>query len=222
MKSPSTPDPAFNTRDGGPPSTSLGPPSHNSATRAEKEAETEIETETGAVIRRRVRLLLGLALMSTGALAGAFGYGAANLVPTFNSVPLDMRLSFHAQLMQMNGITMQGAMGTSAISALALAAMTRGTSRRLAAGAGLLVVASFFITRLGNVPINGRIKQWAATSAPADHADHAEILARWEAFNYARTGAAFIAFALLTLLCLRQSDSVPGGRHRHPFGRTGP
>lgn len=208
MKSPSTPDPAFNTRDG-------GPPSHNSATGAEK------ETETGAVIHRRVRLLLGLALMSTGALAGAFGYGAANLVPTFNSVPLDMRLSFHAQLMQMNGITMQGAMGTSAISALTLAAMTRGTSRRLAAGAGLLVVASFLITRLGNVPINGRIKKWAATSAPADHA---EILARWEAFNYARTGAAFIAFALLTLLCLRQSDSVPGGRrrHRHPFGRTGP
>ncbi|MBT2444441.1 hypothetical protein J7E93_30965 [Streptomyces sp. ISL-36] len=38
------------------------------------------------------------------------------------------------------------------------------------------------ITRLGNVPINGRIKQWAATAAPADHA---AILDRWEAFNYA-------------------------------------
>ncbi|MEJ8642142.1 DUF1772 domain-containing protein [Streptomyces sp. MS1.HAVA.3] len=142
----------------------------------------------------RVRLVLGLALLSTGALAGAFGYGAANLVPTFNVVPLDMRLSFHAQLMQMNGITMQGAMGMSALSALALAAMTRGASRWLAGGAGLLAVVSFLVTRFGNVPINGRIKQWAATSAPADHA---EILARWEAFNYARTGAAFAAFALL-------------------------
>ncbi|MEV2253239.1 DUF1772 domain-containing protein [Streptomyces sp. NPDC050147] len=207
MKSPSTPDPAFDTQDGEPPSSSLGPASRTSATR----------TETGAVMRKRVRLLLGLALMSTGTLAGAFGYGAANLVPTFNSVPLDMRLSFHAQLMQMNGITMQGAMGTSAISALALAIMTRGTSRRLAAGAGLLAVASFLITRLGNVPINGRIKQWAATSAPADHA---EILARWEAFNYARTGAAFLAFALLILLCLRRS----GGRTaamRHPMHGSG-
>ncbi|MDV5143405.1 DUF1772 domain-containing protein [Streptomyces sp. SBC-4] len=157
------------------------------------------------MIRTRIRLVQGLALLSTGALAGAFGYGAANLVPTFNAVPLDMRLSFHAQLMQMNGITMQGAMGVSALSALALAVMTRGVPRRLAAGSGLLTVASFLITRLGNVPINGRIKQWAATSAPADHA---EILARWEAFNYARTGAAFAAFVLLIVLSLGRSHSA--------------
>ncbi|MFJ8659517.1 anthrone oxygenase family protein [Streptomyces sp. NPDC093795] len=151
----------------------------------------------------RVRVVQGLALLSTGALAGAFGYGAANLVPTFNAVPLDMRLSFHAQLMQMNGITMQGAMGISALSALTLAAMTRGSARWLAGGAGLLAIASFLITRLGNVPINGRIKEWAVTSAPADHA---EILARWEVFNYARTAAAFAAFALLILLSLRRGD----------------
>ncbi|MER5312404.1 anthrone oxygenase family protein [Streptomyces sp. NPDC002773] len=155
------------------------------------------------MIAPRVRVVQGLALLSTGALAGAFGYGAANLVPTFNAVPLDMRLSFHAQLMQMNGITMQGAMGISALSALALAAMTRGSARWLAAGAGLLAIASFLITRLGNVPINGRIKEWAVTSAPADHA---EILARWEAFNYARTAAAFAAFALLIVLALRRND----------------
>ncbi|MFF8609629.1 hypothetical protein ACF06X_27310 [Streptomyces sp. NPDC015346] len=37
----------------------------------------------------RIRLVQGLALLSTGALAGAFGYGAANLVPAFNAVPLD-------------------------------------------------------------------------------------------------------------------------------------
>ncbi|MFJ3101373.1 anthrone oxygenase family protein [Streptomyces sp. NPDC086835] len=69
-------------------------------------------------------------------------------------------------------------------------------------GAGLLAVVSFLVTRLGNVPINGRIKQWAATSAPADHA---EILARWEVFNYARTGAAFAAFGLLIVLSMRFS-----------------
>ncbi|MFI6034516.1 anthrone oxygenase family protein [Streptomyces sp. NPDC051315] len=165
------------------------------------------------MIRLRVRLVQGLALLSTGALSGAFGYGAANLVPTFNAVPLDMRLSFHAQLMQMNGITMQGAMGVSTLSALVLAAMTRGASRRLAAGAGLLSLASFLITRLGNVPINGRIKQWAATSAPADHAG---ILARWEAFNYARTGAAFMAFALLILLSLRGVDAGRSTGDRRP------
>ncbi|MFF8835727.1 anthrone oxygenase family protein [Streptomyces sp. NPDC015130] len=154
----------------------------------------------------RIRLLKGLALLSTGALAGAFGYGAANLVPTFDAVPLQMRLSFHTQLMEMNGITMQGAMGLSALSAATLAVLTRGSQRWLAAGAGLLTLASFLITRLGNVPINGRIKQWAATSAPHDHA---EILDRWEAFNYARTGTAFAAFALLILLALHHRSAHP-------------
>ncbi|MFF5797833.1 MULTISPECIES: DUF1772 domain-containing protein [Streptomyces] len=149
----------------------------------------------------RIRLAQAVALLSTGALAGAFGYGAANLVPTFNAVPLEMRLSFHTELMQMNGITMQAAMGMSALSSMTLAIMTRGTTRRLAGGAALLALTSFLITRLGNVPINGQIKKWAATSAPPDHA---EILARWEAFNYARTGAAFAAFVLLILLALRQ------------------
>ncbi|MEV7526468.1 DUF1772 domain-containing protein [Streptomyces sp. NPDC091371] len=148
-----------------------------------------------------IRYVKGLALLSTGALAGAFGYGAANLVPTFDAVPLQMRLSFHARLMEMNGITMQGAMALSALSAATLAVMTRGTPRWLAGGAGLLVLASFLITRLGNVPINGRIKEWAVTSAPPDHA---EILDRWEAFNNARTGAAFAAFVLLILLVLRR------------------
>ncbi|MFB7940008.1 anthrone oxygenase family protein [Streptomyces sp. NPDC056049] len=151
-----------------------------------------------------IRLVLGLALLSTGALAGAFGYGAANLVPTFDAVPLPMRLSFHARLMEMNGITMQGAMGLSAVSSAVLAVMSRGTPRWLAGGAGLLALTSFLITRLGNVPINGRIKEWAVSTAPLDHA---EILDRWEAFNYARTGAAFAAFILLIALALRRSGA---------------
>ncbi|MET9957349.1 anthrone oxygenase family protein [Streptomyces sp. NPDC006339] len=152
----------------------------------------------------RIRLLQGLALLATGLLAGAFGYGAANLVPTFNAVPLDLRLTFHAELMKMNGITMQAAMGVSTLSSLTLAALTRGRARLLAATAGLLALASFLITRLGNVPINGRIKEWAVTSAPADHA---EILRRWELFNNLRTLAALIAFALLIFLTLRQRST---------------
>ncbi|MEU9865463.1 DUF1772 domain-containing protein [Streptomyces sp. NPDC047971] len=154
----------------------------------------------------RVPLATGLALLSTGALAGAFGYGAANLVPTFDAVPLETRLSFHTQLMEMNGITMQGAMALSALSTATLAIMTRGTPRRLAGAASLLTLASFLITRLGNVPINGRIKQWAATTAPHDHA---EILNRWEAFNHARTGTAFAAFSLLILLALHRQNAKP-------------
>lgn len=148
----------------------------------------------------RVRLLHGLALLATGLLAGAFGYGAANLVPTFNAVPLDTRLSFHAELMKMNGITMQTAMAVSTLGSLTLAAVTRGRARLIAGAAGLLTLASFLITRFGNVPINGRIKEWARTSAPP--ADHAEVLRRWELFNDLRTLTALIAFVLLTVLAL--------------------
>ncbi|AJF65731.1 DUF1772 domain-containing protein [Streptomyces vietnamensis] len=150
----------------------------------------------------RVRITHGLALVSTGLLAGAFGYGAANLVPTFNAVPLDTRLDFHTELMKMNGITMQGAMAISILGSFTLAALTRGRSRAVAASAGLLTFTSFLITRLGNVPINGRIKQWAATTPPPDHA---EILRRWELFNDARTLTAVAAFTLLTVLALSKS-----------------
>ncbi|MFD6878358.1 MULTISPECIES: anthrone oxygenase family protein [unclassified Streptomyces] len=147
----------------------------------------------------RIRLVHALALLATGLLAGAFGYGAANLVPTFRAVPLDMRLSFHAELMRMNGITVQAAMAVSALGSLGLAVLTRGRARLAAGAAGLLTVASFLITRLGNVPINGRIKQWALTSAPADHA---EALGRWELFNTMRTVTAVMAFGLLILLAV--------------------
>lgn len=151
----------------------------------------------------RVRLLVqGLSLLSTGLLAGAFGYGAANLVPTFNALPIEQRLDFHTELMKINGITVQGAMALSTLSSFALAVLTRGRARALAGAAGLLTFASFLITRFGNVPINGRIKQWAVTAPPADHA---EILRRWELFNHARTLTALAASALLVLLALRRA-----------------
>ncbi|MEV8097487.1 DUF1772 domain-containing protein [Kitasatospora sp. NPDC085879] len=157
----------------------------------------------------RIRLLRALPLFSTGLLAGAFGYGAANLVPTFNTVPIDMRLDFHTALMAMNGITMQGAMAVSAIGSFALAAAERGRERALAGAAGLLVVLSFLITRFGNVPINGRIKQWAATAPPPDHA---ELLHRWELFNDLRTLTAVTAFGFLVLLVLPGSGrAAPNG-----------
>ncbi|MFI0812016.1 hypothetical protein [Streptomyces echinatus] len=64
-------------------------------------------------------------------------------------------------------------------------------------------MSSFLITRFGNVPINGRIKQWAATAPPPDHA---EILRRWELCNDARTTTAGLAFGLLIALTLRRSS----------------
>ena len=57
---------------------------------------------------RRVHRVVGaLALLFTGLLAGAFGYGAVNVVQTFKAVPLDVRLTFHTAMMKMNGPVMQ-------------------------------------------------------------------------------------------------------------------
>lgn len=158
-----------------------------------------------------VRIVNGIAVLATGLLSGAFGYGAANLAPTFWAVPLDLRLTFHIELMKMNGIVMQAAMGLAAVSSLALAVLLRGTPRLVAAAASALTVTSFLVTRFGNVPINQQMRDWVATSPPADHV---EILQRWDMFNYLRTATAIIAFGLLITLTLRQrraeAESRPG------------
>lgn len=147
-----------------------------------------------------IRLVSALALLSTGLLAGAFGYGAVNVATTFNAVPLDVRLTFHSALMRMNGPVMQTTMALAALSSFALVFLNRGTPRHLAGGAGVLAVASFLITRFGNVPINGQIKTWAVTAPPADYATH---LQRWETFNVVRTLTAFVAFVLIIALTIR-------------------
>ncbi|WP_343240963.1 MULTISPECIES: DUF1772 domain-containing protein [unclassified Streptomyces] len=162
----------------------------------------------------RVRVTKGIAVSTTGLLAGAFGYGAVNLGPTFWEVPLEMRLSFHAQLMKMNSPVMLTAMGAAAASSLALAVQTRGRDRLLSAGATLLAGASFLITRFGNVPINGQIKVWAVTSPPADAV---EILHRWDLFNRMRTSTALVAFILLVITAVaplpirQESPQEPSG-----------
>lgn len=141
-----------------------------------------------------VRIVRGIALLSTGLLAGAFGYGALNVVATFNAVPLDVRLTFHTALMRMNGPVVQTVMACAAVSSVVFAVLVRRRARLLAAGSGGLVLLSFLVTRFGNVPINAEIKTWAVTSAPPDHA---AVLRRWEMFNNIRTVAALAAFVLI-------------------------
>lgn len=91
-------------------------------------------------------------------------------------------------------------MALAALSSLTLTVLIREKSRYLAGTAGVLAVASFLITRFGNVPIDGRIKVWAVTTPPADYAS---ILQRWEMFNVARTLTALAAFVLIIALTLR-------------------
>ncbi len=146
-----------------------------------------------------IRSIRSLALLTTGLLAGAFGYGAANLVPTFHRVPLRMRLEFHTELMQNNSISMQATMAAAAVSCLVAAVLATGRDRIVAGAAAALVVASFAITRLGNVPINHQINRWALDGAPADYA---AILTRWDVFHFLRTGTALFAFALIIALAV--------------------
>jgi uncharacterized membrane protein len=153
-----------------------------------------------------VRTVRALALLSTGLLAGALGYGAVNVVQTFKAVPLDVRLTFHTALMRMNGPVVQTTMGLALASSVLLAALIRNRPRLLAAGAGALVLVSFLVTRFGNVPINAKIKVWAVTSVPVDHA---EVLRRWEMFNVVRTVAALAAFVLVLVVADRTGTASP-------------
>ncbi|GAB2721335.1 hypothetical protein GCM10027089_51570 [Nocardia thraciensis] len=144
-----------------------------------------------------IRLVQAAALLATGLLTGAFGYGLANLAPTFHRVPLQMRLEFHSELMKNNSISMQLTMALAAASCFALAAPHRDRIRALAAAAGLLVVASFVITRFGNVPINRQIRAWITDGTPDDYAD---ILTRWDLFHGLRTGTSLLAFLLVIVI----------------------
>ncbi|WP_218105230.1 anthrone oxygenase family protein [Micromonospora rhizosphaerae] len=53
---------------------------------------------------------------------------------------------------------MQTTMALAMVSCTLLAVLSRGVARRLTAIAGGLVLTSFLVTRLGNVPINAQIK----------------------------------------------------------------
>jgi energy-coupling factor transporter transmembrane protein EcfT len=150
-------------------------------------------------IAERPLLARTFALLFGGLLAGAFGYGAVNVLYAFRKVPLEVRFTFHTALMSVNGLVMQSLMGLTVLSALVLAARSTGRSRLLAGSAGVLAIAAFLITRLGNVPINQEIKVWAVSGPPADYA---EILSRWEAFHFARTACALVAFLLVALTTL--------------------
>ncbi|MEV6279818.1 anthrone oxygenase family protein [Nocardia sp. NPDC051832] len=152
----------------------------------------------------RTRLIQAVAVLSTGLLAGAFGYGLANLAPTFHRVPLQMRLEFHTALMKANSISMQLTMAAAALSCLGLAVLRTGRARRMAGAAAALVVASFGITRLGNVPINHQINRWVTAGAPENYA---EILTRWDIFHALRTSTALVAFGLMIALALWSARS---------------
>ncbi|MEV5652560.1 DUF1772 domain-containing protein [Nocardia sp. NPDC052254] len=157
------------------------------------------------------------AVLFPGLLAGAFGYGAVNVLYAFREVPLDVRFTFHTALMRVNGPVMQSLMALAVLSTLLLALRSTARQRWIAASAAALAVTSFLVTRFGNVPINQQIKRWAVSTPPDDYA---EILRRWELFHFTRTGCALVAFALAITVVIgftgethtSTTDSTPSRR----------
>lgn len=144
-----------------------------------------------------LRVASGTAAVSTGLLAGSLFYGWANVVPTFAAVPLDVHLALRAELMNHNGVVMQALMAAS-LGAVVWLAVVAGRSRArtwalIAAG---LTTATFVVTRLGNVPINGEIRAWAAGEVPDDYLDRLVV---WGVFNDIRVSTAVTAFVLITI-----------------------
>ncbi|MEV0048991.1 DUF1772 domain-containing protein [Saccharopolyspora shandongensis] len=142
------------------------------------------------------RLAAGFALLATGVLAGAFFYGWANVTPTFSAVPLDVHLAFRTELMKVNGVVMQVLMAAAVATTGWLAISTRGRARIPAIAGIAFAVASFLVTRFGNVPINQEMKRWAAGELAPDHLDR---LAVWGTFNDIRVATALTAFVLVII-----------------------
>lgn len=144
-----------------------------------------------------VRVASGTAAVSTGLLAGSLFYGWANVVPAFAALPLDVHLAFRTELMNHNGVVMQALMAASLAAAVWLAVVAgRTRTRRWALIAAGLTTATFLVTRLGNVPINGEIRAWAADGAPDDYLDRLVV---WGVFNDIRVSTAVAAFVVIVI-----------------------
>ncbi|WP_189248887.1 DUF1772 domain-containing protein [Streptosporangium pseudovulgare] len=167
-------------------------------------------------MRTPARYIHGAALLATGLLAGAFGYGAANVIPTFGAVPLDVRLTFHTTMMKVNEPVMQSAMALAILTTFGLAITGRGRTRRTALGAGALTLTSLLITVFGNIPLHARFRKWAAGPIPEDYA---QVFQRWELFHTLRTLTALAAF-MLTILIVTVAGRPAGTPASRASGST--
>jgi uncharacterized membrane protein len=96
--------------------------------------------------------------------------------------------------MNLNAIVMQALMAASFVTSAGLAVAARGRARGCAVGATVLTLATFLVTRFGNVPFNAEIRAWAAGALVPDYQ---ERLATWGVFNDIRVATAVGAFALV-------------------------
>ncbi len=147
-------------------------------------------------------LALFFALLCTGLLAGAFYYGALNMVPAFYDVPPAVHLVYRVQLMKYNSASMQAIMALGFAMPLWFAWMARSNRvvRNLAVAAGLFAIASLLVTRFGNVPVNVMIRSWNPEAPPQDWLEH---LRRWNMFNVVRTLAGAASFVAMIVCAMK-------------------
>src|SRR5690242_4898658 len=144
------------------------------------------------------RLASAFATISTGLLAGTFGYAFFTVVPTFSEVPLDVHLPFRVALMRHNSIYVQILMGLSILTPLWFTHSARysRTATLLGISASVLSIIAFLVTRFGNVPINQMMKIWSADMPPLGYQD---LLNRWLVFHNVRTVAAVASFICIVI-----------------------
>jgi hypothetical protein len=158
----------------------------------------------------RARLAQGLALASTGLLAGAFAYVTAIIVPTFYAVPTNVHLAFRQAWLDSNFAVVPPVMAFTLFATIWFAVTLRNVPRALAcaAGASALLLVSL-LSRYVGPPITKQIHSLAPASPPVDYL---QTLHRSEMFHDIRATLVIGAF-LLVLLAVDQS-----GRERQRAG----
>jgi Domain of unknown function (DUF1772) len=150
----------------------------------------------------RARLAQGLALASTGLLAGAFAYVTAIVVPTFYAVPTNVHLAFRQAWLDSNFAAVPPVMAFALLATIWFAVTLRDAPRAhaCAAGASVLLLVSLLSRYLGP-RINIQIRSWSPASPPVDYL---QTLHRSEVFHDIRAAAVIGAF-LLVLLAVDQA-----------------
>jgi uncharacterized membrane protein len=144
------------------------------------------------------KLIMALALLTTGLLAGVFYYGTFTLIPAFYEVPIDVHLKFRVVMMNHNAVYVQLLTAIAIITPALLAIVSKHSRliRIFAIAAAIAALISIITTRFGNVPINRMMRVWEASAAPANWR---QVLEQWNFYNYIRTVFALASFVFVLI-----------------------
>ena len=149
-------------------------------------------------------ILMLLAIIGTGLIAGTFFVFSVAIMPAFRRLPANDGLAAMQSInvVIQNPIFLGVFMGTALIS-LVLAVMsvlnwTTPHTYYILAGAALYVIGSFVLTIVFNVPLNNALDAADATNGSGNEV-WANYLTNWTFWNHVRTIASIAATAALAL-----------------------